>query len=73
MFTDDGLAQTPPGRVETVAEQVVDLDADVVCLQEIFTPDEIEYMTGEMESAGYEVYVDYLQVTTDEFYLPCSQ
>ena len=57
--------------MQAVADAVAGLGADVVCLQEAFVESAIETVTTALEAAGYEVYVDYLQVTTDP-YLPCG-
>ena len=62
-----------PGRLEAATDMIVDADADVLCLQEVFLPDEIDYVQDKLEAAGYEVYVDFLQVFADEIYQPCTQ
>ena len=33
-----------PGRLEAATDMIVDADADVLCLQEIWNPEEIEYV-----------------------------
>ena len=33
-----------PGRLEAATDMIVDADADVLCLQEVFLPDEIDYV-----------------------------
>ena len=33
-----------PGRLEGATDMIVDADADVLCLQEIWNPEEIEYV-----------------------------
>ena len=48
-----------PGRFEQSVDLIANLDADVICLQEIFEPQEIDYATERLETAGWEVYVDY--------------
>ena len=53
---DGGLT---PGRFEQSVDLIANLDADVICLQEVFIPEDIEYATERLEAAGWEVYVDY--------------
>ena len=65
--------EATPGRLEAATDMIVDADADVLCLQEVFLPEEIEYVSDKLESAGYEVYFDFLQVYADEIYQPCTQ
>ena len=52
--------EATPGRLEAATDMIVDADADVLCLQEVFLPEEIEYVSDKLESAGYEVYFDFL-------------
>ena len=58
--------------MQAVADAVAGLGADVVCLQEVFVESAIATVRAALEAAGYEVYVDYLQVETDLPYLPCA-
>jgi mRNA deadenylase 3'-5' endonuclease subunit Ccr4 len=57
-----GLIENTPRRLQAVTDMILDADADVLCLQEVFLPEEIEYVSDKLESAGYEVYFDFLQV-----------
>ena len=49
-----------PEKLDIAIDAFVETDADVLCLQEIYEPNEIDLLTGELEAAGFEVYTDYL-------------
>ena len=53
---DAGLT---PGRFEQSVDLIANIDADVICLNEVFLPENIDYATERLEAAGWEVYVDY--------------
>ena len=49
-----------PERLDVATDMLAETDADVLCLQQIYEPNEIDLLTGKLEAAGYEVYTDYL-------------
>ena len=62
-------------RREVTTAGIVDIDADVLCLQEIYTPDDIEYVISQLKAptspwADGDIFYEYVQEMVSE--APCS-
>ena len=73
LFTGD-FDQTAEIRLKPTVEAITDINADVLCLQEIFYRDDIDYFTNALNNspkwAGSDVYVEFTQEEITE--IPCG-
>ena len=65
MFLPLGLEETVEIRLEATTAAAASIDADVICLQEIWRFEEVEYVSSQLKEKFVDVYFNYVQIEND--------